>query len=34
MSLVTAVLLCLMAIGTGIALMAYGFRAARGEGKK
>ena len=34
MSLVTAVLLSVMAIGTGIALIGYGFRSARGGGKK
>jgi hypothetical protein len=34
MSLVTAVLLCVTAIGAGIALIAYGFRGARGGGKK
>jgi hypothetical protein len=34
MSLVSAVLLCLMAIGIGVALISYGFRGARGEGRK
>jgi len=34
MSLVTSVLLCVIAIALGIALIAYGFRGGHGRGKK
>lgn len=34
MSLVTSVLLCVVAIVVGIALIAYGFRGVRGGGGK
>ena len=34
MSLVTSVLLCVIAIVGGIALIAYGFRGSNGRGKK
>lgn len=34
MSLVTSVLLCVIAIGLGTALIAYGFRGGDGKGKK
>ncbi len=34
MSLVTSVLLSVIAVGMGIALIAYGFRRSSGGGKK
>jgi hypothetical protein len=34
MSLVTSVLLCVVAIAGGISLIAYGFRSGNGKGKK